>query len=38
MDRAMALIEVWVARQPIVGMQFEVVRLDGRTPLFLIDI
>lgn len=38
MDRAMALIEAWVARQPIVGMQFEVVRLDGRTPLLLIDI
>lgn len=38
MDRAMALIAAWVARQPITGMHHEVVQLEGRTPLLLIDI
>jgi acetylornithine deacetylase/succinyl-diaminopimelate desuccinylase-like protein len=38
MDRAMDLIEAWVARQPIPGMHHEVVRLDGRTPLLIIEI
>jgi len=38
MDQAVALMEAWAKRQPIRGMQVEVVRLDGRTPLIFIDI
>jgi acetylornithine deacetylase/succinyl-diaminopimelate desuccinylase-like protein len=38
MDRAVALMERWAKAQPIPGMQVEVVRLDGRTPLIFIDI
>ncbi|MCG8324676.1 MAG: M20/M25/M40 family metallo-hydrolase, partial [Thiotrichales bacterium] len=28
----------WIAARPITGMQYEVIRLPGRTPLILIDI
>ncbi len=38
MDQAVALMEVWARAQPIAGMQVEVVRLPGRTPLIFIDI
>ncbi|MFT4180057.1 MAG: M20 family metallopeptidase [Thermomonas sp.] len=38
MDRAVALMEAWAKAQPIPGMQLEVVRLEGRTPLIFIDI
>jgi len=38
MDRAITLIERWCRNQPIDGMTFDVVRLDGRTPLLFIDI
>ncbi|WP_240126180.1 M20 family metallopeptidase [Thermomonas alba] len=38
MDRAVALMESWAKAQPIPGMQVEVVRLEGRTPLIFIDI
>ena len=38
MDRAVALMEDWARRQDIPGMQLEVVRLEGRTPLIFIDI
>ncbi len=38
MDQAVALMEGWARAQPIRGMQVEVVRLPGRTPLILIDI
>ncbi|MDB5986135.1 MAG: family metallo-hydrolase [Nevskia sp.] len=38
MDQAVALMETWARAQPIVGMQLEVVRLAGRTPLIFIDI
>lgn len=38
MDRAVALMESWARAQPIPGMQVEVVRLEGRTPLIFIDI
>jgi acetylornithine deacetylase/succinyl-diaminopimelate desuccinylase-like protein len=38
MDRAVALMESWARAQPIAGMQLEVVRLDGRTPLIFIEI
>lgn len=38
MERAVALVENWCRRQSIPGMKFEVVRLEGRTPLLFIDI
>jgi acetylornithine deacetylase/succinyl-diaminopimelate desuccinylase-like protein len=38
MDKAVSLIEQWCRRQPISGMTFEVVRLEGRTPLLFLDI
>src|SRR5690606_17249431 len=38
MDQAVALMENWARAQPIKGMQVEVVRLEGRTPLIFIDI
>ena len=38
MDRAVTLLEAWAKAQTIPGMQVEVVRLDGRTPLIFIDI
>jgi acetylornithine deacetylase/succinyl-diaminopimelate desuccinylase-like protein len=38
MDQAVALMEAWARAQPIPGMQLEVVRLPGRTPVIFIDI
>ena len=38
MDDAVRLMEDWARKQPIPGMQLEVVRLEGRTPLIFIDI
>lgn len=38
MDQAVALMETWAKAQPIPGMQLEVVRLPGRTPLIFIEI
>ncbi len=38
MDQAVTLMEKWARSQPIPGMQLEVVRLPGRTPLIFIDI
>ena len=38
MDDAVKLMEAWARAQPIPGMQLEVVRLEGRTPLIFIDI
>ncbi len=38
MDQAVALLAGWAQAQPIAGMQLEVVRLPGRTPLIFIDI
>ncbi|HEY0181003.1 MAG TPA: M20 family metallopeptidase [Dokdonella sp.] len=38
MDQAVALMEAWARAQPIAGMQLEVVRLPGRTPLIFIEI
>ncbi len=38
MDAAVALMEKWAKSQPIPGMQIEVVRLPGRTPLIFIEI
>ncbi|MBB6598604.1 M20 family metallopeptidase [Luteimonas sp. MC1825] len=38
MDDAVKLMEGWARRQDIPGMQLEVVRLEGRTPLIFIEI
>jgi len=38
MDAAVALMEQWARAQDIPGMQLEVVRLEGRTPLIFIEI
>ena len=38
MDKAVALIEGWCRGRPIEGMQLEVVRLEGRTPVILMEI
>ena len=38
MDRAVALIEAWCRAQPIPGLTVEVVRLEGRTPLILMEV
>ena len=38
MDDAVRLMESWARAQPIAGMHVEVVRLEGRTPLILLDI
>ncbi len=38
MDEAVELMEKWCRAQPIKGMQLEVVRLPGRTPLIFIEI
>jgi acetylornithine deacetylase/succinyl-diaminopimelate desuccinylase-like protein len=38
MDRAVALVEAWCRRQPLAGLQFEVVRLENRTPVILMEI
>ena len=38
MARAVALMQDWAQAQPVLGMQLEVVQLEGRTPLIFIDI
>jgi len=38
MEQAVTLMASWSQRQPIPGMQLEVVRLEGRTPLIFIEI
>jgi acetylornithine deacetylase/succinyl-diaminopimelate desuccinylase-like protein len=38
MDKAVALIEKWCGKQKIAGMTYEVVKLEGRTPLLFLDI
>ena len=38
MDRAVALIEGWCRKQPIAGLHVEVVRLEGRTPVILMEV
>jgi len=37
MDRAVALIEGWCAKQPIEGLRVEVVRLGERTPVIWME-
>ena len=38
MDSAVSLIEQWCRNQPISGMLFDVLRIEGRTPLLFLDI
>ena len=38
MDAAVKLMEDWAKAQPVVGMQIEVVRLEGRTPVIFIEV
>jgi acetylornithine deacetylase/succinyl-diaminopimelate desuccinylase-like protein len=38
MDRAVALIESWCRKQPLPGLTVEVVRLEGRTPVILMEL
>ncbi len=38
MDEAVKMFEAWCRKQPIEGMQVEVVRLEGRTPVLFIEI
>lgn len=38
MEKAVVMLERWARRQPIDGMQVEVVRIEGRTPVLFIDI
>lgn len=38
MGRAVALIEKWCRKQPLKGMTFEIVKLEGRTPVLFMDI
>ncbi len=38
MDAAVALMEGWCRDQPLRGMTVEVVRLEGRTPILLIEV
>ena len=38
MDKAVLMLEAWARQQAIEGMQVEVVRIEGRTPILFIDI
>jgi acetylornithine deacetylase/succinyl-diaminopimelate desuccinylase-like protein len=38
MDAAVKLMEDWAKVQPVAGMQVEVVRLEGRTPVIFIEV
>ena len=38
MERAVGMLEAWCRRQPIKGMQIEIIRIDGRTPVLFIDV
>jgi len=38
MERAIQLLASWCRAQPIAGMQVEIMRLKGRTPVLLVDI
>ncbi|MGO1893282.1 MAG: M20/M25/M40 family metallo-hydrolase, partial [Luteimonas sp.] len=38
MEQAVTLMEDWARAQPVPGMEIEVVRLEGRTPLIFIEI
>jgi acetylornithine deacetylase/succinyl-diaminopimelate desuccinylase-like protein len=38
MEKAVLMLEAWARKQAIDGMQVEVVRIEGRTPILFIDI
>ena len=38
MEKAVKMLEAWCREQPIEGMQIEIVRIAGRTPLLFIDV
>jgi len=38
MEQAVLMLEAWAKEQPIQGMQVDIVRIEGRTPLLFIDI
>src|SRR3954464_10601673 len=38
MDRAVALIQGWCRRQPVAGLSVEVVRLENRTSVILMEV
>jgi acetylornithine deacetylase/succinyl-diaminopimelate desuccinylase-like protein len=38
LDRAVALVERWCRARPIDGLRVEVIRLEGRTPVILMEI
>jgi len=38
MEQAVSMFENWCRQQPIKGMQIEVVRIEGRTPVLFIEI
>jgi acetylornithine deacetylase/succinyl-diaminopimelate desuccinylase-like protein len=38
MEKAVAMLEAWAKSQPLEGMQVEIVRIAGRTPLLFIDV
>ena len=38
MEQAVGMFENWCRQQPIEGMQIEVIRIEGRTPVLFIDI
>jgi acetylornithine deacetylase/succinyl-diaminopimelate desuccinylase-like protein len=38
MEKAVQMLEAWSKTQPIEGMQVEIVRIEGRTPILFIDI
>lgn len=38
MEQAVSMFEDWCRKQPIDGMQVEVLRIEGRTPLLFIDV
>src|SRR5262245_58507124 len=37
-DRAVSLLQEWSEKRPIEGLRLDVVRLDGRTPVILMDV
>jgi len=38
MEKAVQMLEAWARQQPIRGMQVEIVRIEGRTPVLLCEI
>jgi acetylornithine deacetylase/succinyl-diaminopimelate desuccinylase-like protein len=38
MEKAVTMLEQWCSEQPIKGMQTEIIRLEGRTPILFMEI